>query len=52
MDIKLTLNVDKSIIEQAKKYAKSHKISLSKLIEAYLSSLVANKSYDMELLHG
>ncbi len=49
MDTKLTLNVDKAIIEQAKKYAKSHKTSLSKLIEAYLSSLVANKSHDVEI---
>lgn len=50
MDTKLTLNVDKAIIEQAKEYAKSHRISLSKLIESYLSSLVANKkSADTEI---
>lgn len=39
MDTKLTLSLDKSVIDQAKKYAKSNQISLSKLIESYLSSL-------------
>lgn len=43
MDTKLTLSLDQSIIEQAKGYAKSHKISLSRLIESYLSSLVSRK---------
>ena len=40
MDTKLTLNVDKEVIEKAKKYASSHKKSLSRLIESYLKSLV------------
>lgn len=39
MNTKLTLNLDKEIIEQAKMYAKSHRVSLSKLIESYLNSL-------------
>jgi hypothetical protein len=39
MNTKLTLNLDKEIIEEAKTYAKSHRISLSKLIENYLNSL-------------
>ena len=39
MDTKLTLSLDKSVIEQAKDYAKSNKVSLSRLIESYLSSL-------------
>ncbi len=37
MDTKLTLSLDKNVIEQAKKYAKKKNISLSKLIEAYLN---------------
>jgi macrodomain Ter protein organizer (MatP/YcbG family) len=37
MDTKLTLSLDKKVIEQAKKYAKKKNISLSKLIEAYLN---------------
>jgi hypothetical protein len=39
MNTKLTLNLDKEIIEGAKAYAKSHRVSLSKLIENYLNSL-------------
>lgn len=39
MNTKLTLNIDKDIIEEAKVYAKSHRVSLSKLIENYLNSL-------------
>jgi hypothetical protein len=49
MNTKLTLNVDKKVIEQAKAYSKSRKISLSKLIESYLSSLTANKKQDIEI---
>jgi hypothetical protein len=36
---RLTLILDKGIIEEAKSYAKENKVSLSKLIENYLSSL-------------
>ena len=36
MDSKLTLSLDSSVISQAKIYAKSQDISLSKLIEMYL----------------
>lgn len=39
MNTKLTLNLDKEIIHEAKTYAKSHSVSLSKLIENYLNSL-------------
>jgi hypothetical protein len=40
MDKKLTLKLDKFVIEQAKKYASSHKRSLSRIIESYLKSLI------------
>lgn len=40
MNTKLTLNLDKDIIDEAKTYAKSHKVSLSKLVENYLNSLM------------
>ena len=49
MDTKLTLNVDKNVIEQAKEYAKTHHISLSRLIESYLSSLIAKKDRKIEI---
>ncbi len=42
MNTKLTLNLNKSVIEQAKSYAKSNHVSLSKLIENYLGSLNRN----------
>jgi hypothetical protein len=39
LNTKLTLNIDKSIIDRAKMYASSKHISLSKLVEEYLKSL-------------
>ena len=40
MDTKLTLKLDKSVIEQAKEYASLHNRSLSRIIESYLKILV------------
>lgn len=40
MDTKLTLKLDKQVIERAKEYAASHERSLSRVIESYLQSLV------------
>lgn len=40
MDAKLTLKLDKSVINKAKKYASSHNKSLSGIIESYLRFLV------------
>lgn len=39
MSTKLTLTIDKSVIEEAKQYAKSQGRSLSNLIEEYLKSV-------------
>lgn len=39
MNIKLTINLDKDIIDEAKTYAKNNHLTLSKLIENYLYSL-------------
>ena len=49
MDKKLTLSLDKSIIESAKDYAKSNDISLSKLIESYLTTLIKRKESSTEI---
>jgi len=49
MDKKLTLSLNEKIIEGAKIYARDHQISLSKLIESYLSSLLEDKSADIEV---
>ncbi|MFD2033525.1 DUF6364 family protein [Belliella marina] len=40
MDTKLTLRLNKDVIEKAKEYASSHQRSLSNLIESYLKALV------------
>ena len=39
MDTKLTLKLDKAVIEKAKQYAQSHKRSLSGIIESYLEAI-------------
>ena len=39
MNTKLTISLDAEVIEKAKIYAKSQKLSLSQLIENYLKSL-------------
>jgi hypothetical protein len=41
MDAKLTIKLDKAIIEEAKAYAAAQNRSLSRLIESYLQSLVS-----------
>ena len=49
MDTKLTLKLDKEIINRAKLYAESKKISLSKLIESYLQLLTKENSTKEEI---
>ncbi|MDO5617071.1 MAG: DUF6364 family protein [Cruoricaptor ignavus] len=44
MDSKLTLKLNESVIERAKKYALNRKISLSRLIENYLDSLTKEEN--------
>jgi hypothetical protein len=39
MNAKLTVNLSRNIIEEAKLYAKRNEVSLSKLIEIYLNTL-------------
>ena len=46
MDTKLTLKLDKFVIDKAKEYAASHKRSLSRMIESYLKSLIDKDSPD------
>ncbi|VAW26589.1 hypothetical protein MNBD_BACTEROID06-464 [hydrothermal vent metagenome] len=43
METKLTLRLDDGVIERAKIYARSQKISLSKIIESYLDSVTRKK---------
>lgn len=49
MDKKLTLSLNKNIIEKAKIYAKSNNISLSKLIESYLATLTKSSEKKAEI---
>lgn len=52
MDAKLTLKLDKLVIDKAKDYAASHNRSLSRIIESYLQSLVGKdptESDDIEI---
>ena len=46
METKLTLRLNDNVIERAKLYARSHRISLSKMIESYLDSLTKEKNDD------
>ncbi len=50
MDTKLTLKLNQEVIEKAKKYASNKKLSLSRIIEAYLQSLTTeNDTSDFEI---
>lgn len=46
MNAKLTLSLDKEVIEQAKAYAKEQGISLSKMLENYLKIMVSKEPED------
>jgi len=43
MEAKLTLKLDKGVIEKAKEYAKNKNISLSRMVERYFKALVERK---------
>ena len=49
MDKKLTLSLNERVIEKAKIYAKNHEISLSRLIESYLNSLIEDRTENIEI---
>lgn len=49
MKAKLTLKIDKSKIEKAKKYAMEKDSSLSKMIENYLQALTNKQEEDDEI---
>jgi len=49
MEAKLTLRLNDKVIERAKKYARSHKISLSKMVESYLDSITKQKEEERKI---
>jgi hypothetical protein len=48
MDAKLTLKLDKFVIDEAKEYASKNKRSLSRMIEAYLKSLIETNNHQSD----
>lgn len=46
MDAKLTLKLDRQVIEKAKQYASTRKVSLSRIVESYLQSITSVKDED------
>lgn len=48
MDAKITLSFDKSVIEQAKQYAESQNISLSRLMEFLLRKITSGNYQSLE----
>ena len=49
MPVKLTLSVDKSVIERAKRFSRRQNKSLSKLVEGYLRKLTGVQSGQEEI---
>lgn len=49
METKLTLRLNDGVIERAKIYARSHKISLSKMIESYLDNVTTRKEDEFSI---
>ncbi|HVU54185.1 MAG TPA: DUF6364 family protein [Puia sp.] len=48
MDSKITLSFDKEVIDQAKKYAETNNISLSRLVEFLLRKTTSGQYSSME----
>jgi hypothetical protein len=48
MDTKLTLNINKNVVNRAKKYAKKQGRSLSDVVENYLKAITINEKIDEE----
>jgi hypothetical protein len=49
MDTKLTLKLDKDVIERAKRFAKAYNTSISKMVERYLDQVTKYEA-DADLL--
>lgn len=49
METKLTLRLNKQVIERAKGYAHNHNISLSKVVESYLDSITKQRVVASEI---
>jgi hypothetical protein len=47
MDTKLTLKLNKNVVEKAKEYASENNRSLSRIIESYLALLIMKEGEDI-----
>lgn len=50
MDTKLTLKLDKAVIARAKRFAKAHHTSVSKMVERYLDQITKQEEGEDEEL--
>ena len=48
MTAKLTLSVEKNVIQNAKRYARKHKRSLSEIVTSYLRSLSSDAAEELD----
>jgi hypothetical protein len=49
MDTKLTVKLNKRVIDNAKNYAKNHRTSLSRMIESYLDAMTNKEIKEFEI---
>ena len=49
MKTKLTLQINKQVIDRAKNYARNHKTSVSKMVESYLELVIKEKPLAIEI---
>ncbi len=49
METKLTLRLNKGVIDRAKDYAHNHNISISKMVESYLEAVTKPKTATTEI---
>jgi hypothetical protein len=49
METKLTLRLNKNVIERAKQYAQLHKTSISRLVESYLDVVTKQSKPENEI---
>lgn len=49
---KLTLNIDDAVLAGAKRHAKEHGVSLSRMVAAYLAGIIASPTPVLDSLRG
>jgi hypothetical protein len=49
MNTKLTLKLNKRVIERAKRYSSKRKTSISQIVESHLNALTTDETEDLEI---